>query len=79
MTPRDHLIGTATVGANQRYVFDSLAQEQSIARRVSARSNASNAWNQNWNSSIPGYQNNNNKTNSNRVRAVRRAKATLND
>jgi hypothetical protein len=79
MTPRDHLIGTATVGVSQRYVFDSLAQEQSSARRVSARSNASNAWNQNWNSSIPGYQNNNNKTNSNRVRAVRRAKATLND
>jgi retron-type reverse transcriptase len=35
---------------------------------------ATNAWNQNWNSSNPGYQNNNNKTNAYRVRAVRRQK-----
>jgi len=57
-------------------------------RRVSARSkfgsanywsaseySATNAWNQNWNSSNPGNQNNNNKTTAYYVRAVRRKRS----
>ena len=35
--------------------------------------NASNVWLQGWHSSIPGYQFNNSKTNTSRVRAVRRS------
>jgi hypothetical protein len=34
---------------------------------------AANAWYQNWDSSLPGYQNNHYKTNAYRVRAVRRS------
>ena len=38
----------------------------------SSENDATNAWNQNFNSGNPGNQNNNTKTNSNYVRAVRR-------
>jgi len=44
----------------------------------SSEFSVTNAWNQNWNSSNPGNQNNNNKTNANYVRAVRRKKAMVN-
>jgi hypothetical protein len=68
-----HLIGVTPVGVFQRKGRKaSLAPENSVARRVSVWPSASNAWNQNWNSSNPGNQNNNNKTNAYRVRAVRR-------
>ena len=69
-----HLIGTAPVEiATQREGRKaSFAVAISSARRVRVQSSASNAWNQNWNSSNPGNQNNNNKTNGNYVRAVRR-------
>ena len=70
---RVHLIGVMPVGASQRKGYQaSLAAELSAARRVSAWPSASNAWNQNWNSSNPGNQNNNNKASAYRVRAVRR-------
>jgi hypothetical protein len=77
----DHLIGSVPVGlAIQRKGYPaSLPAEHSAGRRVSARTSASNAWNQNWNSSNPGNQNNNNKTNANRVRAVRRPGAMRDD
>lgn len=69
----DHLIGLAPVGRSQREGYPaSRAVEYSAARRVSVRASATNAWNQNWNSSNPGNQNNNNKTNTYRGRAVRR-------
>ena len=69
----DHLIGLVPVGRSQREGYPaSRAVEYSAARRVSVRASASNAWNQNWNSSNPGNQNNNNKTSAHRVRAVRR-------
>lgn len=73
-TMRDHLIGAAPVGlASQREGRKaSFAAAFSAARRVSVQPSASNAWNQNWNTSNPGNQNNNNKTNVYRVRAVRR-------
>ena len=68
-----HLIGVMPVGLGQRKGYQaSLAAEHSAARRVSAWPSASNAWDQNWNSSNPGNQNNNNKTNANYVRAVRK-------
>lgn len=71
-----HLIGSVPVGFCQREGYPAnRAAEHSAVRRVSARTSASNAWNQNWNSSNPGNQNNNNKTNTNRVRAVRRPEA----
>ena len=71
-----HLIGSVPVGFGQREGFPaSRAAEHSAARRVSARTSASNAWNQNWHSSNTGNQNNNNKTNAYRVRAVRRPEA----
>jgi len=74
-----HLIGVMPVGYFQRKGYQaSLTAEHSAARCVSAWPSASNAWNQNWNSSNPGNQNNNNKTNANRVRAVRRPGA-IND
>ena len=41
----------------------------------SSESSATNAWNQNYNTSNPGNQNNNNKTNNNRARACRRTEA----
>ena len=41
----------------------------------SSESSATNAWNQNYNTSNPGNQNNNNKTNTNRARACRRTEA----
>lgn len=72
---RDHLIGFAPVAERQREGKSSLTAEHSAARCVSARTSATNAWNQNWNSSNPGNQNNNNKTNAYRVRAVRRPEA----
>jgi len=83
---RDRSIGTAPV-VMQRKAYCSFCAVKTAQRRVSARSNtgsfnywsaseysATNAWNQNWNSSNPGNQNNNNKTNANYVRAVRRKK-----
>jgi len=71
----DQLIGTAPAALKQREgVNASFAVGSPAARCVSAQSHASNAWNQNWNSSNPGNQNNNNKTNTNRARAVRRPK-----
>lgn len=81
MTPRDHSIGFAPGGVapHREGHQASHATQHCAARRVSVRTNATNAWNQNWHSSNPGYQNNNNKTNANRVRAVRRPKATLHD
>ena len=82
----DRSIGTAPV-VMQRKANCSFCAVKTAQRRVSARSNtgsfnywsaseysATNAWNQNWNSSNPGNQNNNNKTNANYVRAVRRKK-----
>ena len=70
-----HLIGSMPVGQQrQRDGYQaSLAAEHSAVRCVSAWTSASNAWNQNWNSSNPGNQNNNDKTNTYRVRAVRRS------
>jgi len=71
----DQLIGTAPAAAAQRDgACASFTEGAPSVRCVSAQSNASNAWNQNWNSSNPGYQNNNNKNNTYRVRAVRRPK-----
>jgi RNA-directed DNA polymerase len=70
---RGHLIGAAPAAERPREGGDaSFATGTPAARCVSAQPNASNAWNQNWNTSNPGNQNNNNKTNANRVRAVRR-------
>jgi len=82
----DRSIGTAPV-AMQRKAKCSFRAVKTARRRVSARSNtgsfnywsaseysATNAWNQNWNSSNPGNQNNNNKANAYYVRAVRRKK-----
>lgn len=66
------LIGATPVGLHQRKGYQaSHSVEHSAACRVSVWSIASNAWNQNWNSSNPGNQNNNDKTNTNRVRAAR--------
>lgn len=70
---RDHLIGSVPVGDRQREGYQaSRLVENSALRRVSAQTSATNAWNQNWNSSNPGNQNNNNMTSTNRVRAIRR-------
>ena len=70
---RDHLIGSVPVGVCQRKGYQaSRLAENSTLRRVSGQTSATNAWNQNWNSSNPGNQNNGNKTNTNRVRATRR-------
>ena len=70
---RDHLIGSVPVGDCQRKGYQaSRLAENSALRRVSGQTSATNAWNQNWNSSNPGNQNNNGKTNTNRVRAIRR-------
>ena len=82
----DRSIGTAPV-VMQRKANCSFCAVKTAQRRVSARSNtgsfsywsaseysATNAWNQNWNSSNPGNQNNNNKANAIYVRAVRRKK-----
>jgi len=85
---RDRSIGTAPAAFGQRKGVCASFRVVLTARRcVSARSkpgatnywsaseySATNAWNQNWNSSNPGNQNNNNKTNANRVRAFRRKK-----
>lgn len=81
VTSGDHLIGSVSVGtAAQRKGHQASGPAAvSAGRRVSARTSASNAWNQNWNSSNPGYQNNNNKTNANRVRAARLPGAMCND
>lgn len=69
----DHLIGSVPVAIRQREGYQaSPTAECSAAGYVSVRTSASNAWNQNWNSSNPGNQNNNNKTTAYRVRAVRR-------
>lgn len=71
-----HLIGSVPVGNHQREGYPaSRAAELSAARHVSGQTSASLAWNQYWNSSYPGYQSNNNKTNAYRVRAVRRPEA----
>ena len=43
-----------------------------VSASPSSEFSATNAWNQNYNTSNPGNQNNNNKTNNNRARAVRR-------
>ena len=77
----DHLIGSVPVGlAIQRKGYPaSLPAEHSAGRRVSARTSASYAWHQYWGSSYPGNQNNNNKTYTNRVRAVRRPGAMRDD
>lgn len=79
---RDRLIGAAPVGsANEKAARTaaSSAADASAVLRVSAQPlseySATNAWNQNYNTSNPGNQNNNNKTNNNRVRAVRRSEA----
>jgi RNA-directed DNA polymerase len=79
---RDRLIGAAPVGrANEKAARTAASSEAdaSAALRVSAQPlseySATNAWNQNYNTSNPGNQNNNNKTNNNRVRAVRRSEA----
>lgn len=60
-----HLIGSVPVGNRQREGYPaSRAAELSAARRVSGQTSASNAWNQNWNSSNPVIgllQNNSNK------------------
>lgn len=73
VTSGDHLIGSVPVGtaAQRKGHQASLPAAASAGRHVSARTSASNAWNQNWNSSNPGNQNNNDKTNTNRVRAAR--------
>lgn len=66
------LIGATPVGVSQRKGYQaSQLVESSALCRVSVWSFASNAWNQNWNSSNPGNQNSNDKTNTNRVRAAR--------
>lgn len=76
----DHLIGLASVGPSQREGYQASREaEHSASRRVSVRASATNAWNQNWNSSYPGYQNFSNKTYTYRVRAVRRPEAKSND
>jgi RNA-directed DNA polymerase len=86
---RDRSIGTAPAAYQQRKGVCANFRVVLTARRcVRARSklgssnywsaseySATNAWNQNWNTSNPGNQNNTNKTNAFRVRAVRRKKA----
>lgn len=53
----DHLIGLAPVGPGQREGYQASREaEHSASRRVSVRASATNAWNQNWNSSNPGNQ-----------------------
>ena len=70
---RDHLIGSVPVGDCQRKGYQaSRLAENSALRLVSGQTSATNAWNQIWNSSNPGYQNNNDKTYTYRVRAIRR-------
>lgn len=74
---RDHLIGSVPVGNRQREGYQaSRLAENSALRRVSGQTSATNAWNQNWNSSYPGNQNNDNKTNTNRVRAIQATGST---
>lgn len=66
------LIGDMSVDVSQRKGYQaSQLVEHSAFCRVSTYPIASNAWNQNWNSSNPGNQNNNGKTNASRVRAAR--------
>ncbi len=84
--PRDRLIGAAPVASGHERANRESASygapgshDPWTPRCVSvspvSESSATNAWNQNYNSSNPGNQNNNNKTNNNRARAVRRAEA----
>ena len=78
MSKRVHLIGPYPLGNQRKGCKASFLAEDSAKQCVSVRHSTTNAWNQNYNTSNPGYQSNVDKGNSLYVRAVRRPEAICN-